>query len=121
MRIEIAYILALAGSAGALFLAGYAVGASEGYLPPEIVAHDELVSERQVDDAVRRWSIKASEPPDRIRERWSPRSMFIPTHNQASGMTCIQLHLDLGAMGGEPVYCYEDGTTKLLAEYSNVE
>ena len=118
---RIAYILAVAGSLAVVFSTGYAVGASKGHSTAKIAAGDEVGSEQQINDAIYRWSVKAGEPSDRIREHWLPRSMFIPTRNQASGMTCVQLRLEPGAMGGEPVYCYENDTTALLAEYSNVE
>jgi hypothetical protein len=53
--------------------------------------------------------------------------MFIPTRNQGQGMLCIQLHLRPRNLGGSPVYCYQadffkpEETTKLVAEYSDVE
>ena len=36
-------------------------------------------------------------------------------------MTCIELKLREFDVGGEPVYCYKNNTTELVAEYSDVE
>ena len=107
--------------AGGFFLAGYVIGGSRAVSVQRSATSDDLISQAQVKDAIRRWSIKANEPAGRVQQIWTPRSMFIPTRNQGSGMTCIQLRIERGAVGGEPVYCYKDDTTMLIAEYSDVE
>ena len=83
--------------------------------------------EPQIADAIQRWSLKSRQSKQRVRKRYQPRSMFIPTRNQGQGMLCIELRLRLGHLGGSPVYCYQDDfskpdeRTKLVAEYSDVE
>jgi hypothetical protein len=120
MRIGKTALLSLAGAA--LFIAGYWTGAPM-HQPTEGLDG----AERQVQDAIRRWSSKAAMSEENVRRNWSPRAMFIPTHNQGQGMLCIQLHLRPGNLGGSPVYCYEvdpfkpDETMTLVAEYSDVE
>lgn len=78
-------------------------------------------SQGQVEDAARRWAAKAGGSPQRVLQQYQPRSMFIPTTNQGLGMTCIELKLRDFDVGGEPVYCYKNNTTELVAEYSDVE
>ncbi len=122
--------IALIGlSAGALFFVGYWIGSSgvpgapEKTLP-KVKARSSAQwegSREQLGDAVRRWSVKAGVPAEEVLQHWSPRSMFIPTRNQGSGMLCVELQLEPGGAGGSPVYCYKDDTTTLVAEYSNVE
>ncbi len=34
---------------------------------------------------------------------------------------CIQLKLEPGNLGGEPIYCYRPNTLQLTEEYSDVE
>ncbi len=117
---RISYVIVAGLTAGALFFAGYQTGVSKDPTVRPVV-NDETASPLQVRDSLRRWSIKSRYPLNRMQHEVSPRSMFIPTTNQGSGMTCIQLRLQSFDVGGEPVYCYEDDTTKLVAEYSNVE
>lgn len=78
-------------------------------------------SQGQVEDAAKRWAAKSGGSPQRVLQQYQPRSMFIPTTNQGLGMTCIELKLRDFDVGGEPVYCYKNDTTELVAEYSNVE
>ncbi|MGB3806589.1 MAG: hypothetical protein WA936_05265 [Erythrobacter sp.] len=114
-------LLGLAG--GVLFIAGYWIGMPN--VPPpdgQLEGQEPLVQ-----DAIRRWSLKAATPEKIVRENWTPRAMFIPTHNQGQGMLCIQLQLKSGNLGGSPGYCYEedffdkDGTIELVVEYSDAE
>jgi len=131
MRIGKTALLSLAG--GALFIAGYWMGSANAPLatanrvldeePPEALDG----AEPQVQDAIRRWSLKAAMSEEDVRRNWSPRAMFIPTRNQGQGMLCVQLQLRPGNLGGSPVYCYQadfykpEETTKLVADYSDVE
>lgn len=131
MRIGKIALLSLAG--GTLFIAGYWLGLANALLPTNSSAlnfnHAEDINgaERQVEDAIRRWSSKAAMSEGDVRRNWSPRVMFIPTRNQGQGMLCVQLKLKPGNLGGSPVYCYQAGffqseeTSKLVAEYSDVE
>jgi hypothetical protein len=131
MRIGKTALLSLAG--GALFIAGYWIGSANAPLATANSAPDRESTEaldgaeRQVQDAIRRWSLKAAMSEEDVRRNWSPRAMFIPTRNQGQGMLCIQLHLKPGNLGGSPVYCYQadffkpEETMKLVAEYSDVE
>jgi hypothetical protein len=124
-------LLGLAG--GVLFIAGYWIGRINVPLSAESGAlnrglDDELDgAEPLVQDAIRRWSLKAAVSEEDVRQNWTPRAMFIPTRNQGQGMRCIQLQLKPGSLGGSPVYCFEDDvsgpneTIKLVAEYSDVE
>lgn len=124
-------LLGLAG--GVLFITGYWVGRINVPLPAESSAinrgpDEELDgAEPLVQDAIRRWSLKAAVSEEDARQNWTPRAMFIPTRNQGQGMLCIQLQLRPGNLGGSPVYCYEDDFSKrdevieLAAEYSDVE
>ena len=131
MRIGKTALLCL--GAGALFIAGYWIGSVNAPLANENSALDLQVAdawddaEPEVQDAIRRWSIKAEESEEDVLRTWSPRAMFIPTRNQGQGMLCIQLQLRPGNLGGSPVYCYQNDlvgpkeVTKLVAEYSDVE
>lgn len=116
-----AHVIVTAFFAIGCFSAGYVIGGSRTITGQELGDRERLGSKAQVEDAMRRWSVKANEPVDRVKKIWNPRSMFIPTRNQGLGMTCIQLRIERGAVGGEPVYCYKDNTTTLVAEYSDVE
>jgi hypothetical protein len=115
-------LLCLAG--GVLFTAGYWAGRSNVPRGP-----DEEMDRVQplIQDAIRRWSLKAAKSGEDVRQNYTPRVMFIPTPNQAQGMLCIQLQLMPGNLGGSPVYCYEDDffrrdeVIRLVAEYSDVE
>lgn len=78
-------------------------------------------SQGQVEDAAMRWAAKSGGSPQRVLQQYQARSMFIPTTNQGLGMTCIELKLRGFDVGGEPVYCYKNNTTELVAEYSDVE
>lgn len=123
-------LLGLTG--GVLFITGYWMGklnfpsTDSGAL---IRGLDEELNgmEPLVQDAIRRWSLKAGMSEEDVRQNWTPRGMFIPTRNQGQGMLCIQLQLKPGNLGGSPVYCYEDDfferdeVIKLVAEYSDVE
>lgn len=124
-------LLSLAG--GALFITGYWIGIVDVPLPAESSALNREPDEELeradplVQDAIRRWSLKAATSEEDVRQSWTPRAMFIPTRNQGEGMLCIQLQLKPGNLGGSPVYCYEDDFFKrdeaieLVAEYSDVE
>lgn len=124
-------LLGLAG--GVLFSAGYWIGRIDVPLPAESNALNRAPDEELdwaeplVQDAIRRWSLKAAMSEEDVRQNWTPRAMFIPTRNQGQGMLCIQLQLKPGNLGGSPVYCFEDGSFKrddviqLVAEYSDVE
>ena len=107
--------------AGALFLGGYGIGITGRAPTVSKHADDGDGTEEQAGDAINRWSIKARQSEESVKQHWSPRSMFIPTRNQAAGMMCIELRLKPGSLGGSPVYCYRNETTDLLAEYSDVE
>ena len=121
---------ALLGLAGvALIAIGYWIGLASA--PPTTVDNRqdrELDDAKgQVQDAIRRWSLKSAMSEEEVRRYWSPRTMFIPTRNQGQGMLCIQLRPEPGSVGGSPVYCYQDDffkpeeKMKLVAEYSDVE
>lgn len=124
-------LLGLVG--GVLFIAGYWIGRMNEPLPAESSALNRGPDEHLdgakplVQDAIRRWSLKAAMSEEDVRQNWTPRAMFIPTRNQGQGMLCIQLQLKPGNLGGSPVYCYEDDfferdeVIKLVAEYSDVE
>lgn len=124
-------LLGLAG--GVLFFAGYWIGTINVRLPTESSAlnrgpHEDLDgAEPLVQDAIRRWSLKATMSEEDVRQEWTPRAMFMPIRNQGQGMLCIQLQLKPGNLGGSPVYCYEDDflerneAIKLVAEYSDIE
>lgn len=124
-------LLCLAG--GVLFIAGYWIGTINLPLPIESSALNREPGEELdgaqplIQDAVRRWSLKAAMSEEDVRQNWKPRGMFIPTRNQGQGMLCIQLQLDPGNLGGSPVYCYQDDffeqneAITLVAEYSDVE
>lgn len=131
MRIGKALLIGIAG--GALLITGYWIGSAEA---PQAIADSAHKSqpaeslsgaELQVQDAVRRWSVKAAMSEKDVLQTWSPRAMFIPTRNQGQGMLCIQLEIRPGNLGGSPVYCYQadffkpEETMKLVAEYSDVE
>lgn len=108
----------------AVFFAGYYAARLKSEVAEEPTAQTERASDgshEQFEDATKRWSTKSGMPMERILAGYGRRSMFIPTTNQGSGMTCIQLQITDGSLGGEPVYCYKDETIELLAEYSDVE
>ncbi|MCJ1960230.1 MULTISPECIES: hypothetical protein [Novosphingobium] len=127
MRIQTIVLIGIYSSA--LLVAGYGLGNFEGsrHSAPSPLKVLEYPAERwigtdeQVQDAVERWARKTTASNAEILQHRKPRSMFIPTRNQGSGMLCIELELERGALGGSPVYCYENQTTKLVAEYSDVE
>jgi hypothetical protein len=131
VRIGKTALLSLIG--GALFMAGYWIGSASAPVATvnsaQIREPAEALdgAERQVQDAIRRWALKAAMSEEEVRRNWSPRAMFIPTRNQGQGMLCIQLHLRPGNLGGSPVYCYQadvskpEETMKLVTEYSDVE
>lgn len=131
MRIVKTAPLSLSG--GALFIAGYWIGSTNALQATANSAPNREPiealdgAERQVQDAIHRWSLKAAMSEEDVRRNWSPRAMFIPTRNQGQGMLCIQLRLRPGNLGGSPVYCYQadffkpEETMKLVAEYSDVE
>ena len=111
----------------ALFVGGYEVGAFLTKKPGADLTkkrgvEDFADTEPQVQDAIHRWALKADESEAKIRREYSPRAMFIPVRNQGSGNMCIQLEpTDAVDVGGSPVFCYQDDTTVLVAEYSDVE
>ena len=80
--------------------------------------HDERLqldwngSKAQTNDAIRRWIQKTNSRG--MKERY-PFLMAFPDRN------CIQLRLEVGGVGGEPVYCYRANTLQLIEEYSDVE
>jgi len=127
MHIGKTVLLSLAGVA--LFVTGYWTGLASAPLAAVDSSLDRDLdgAKRQVQDAIRRWSLKSAMSEEDVRREWSPRTMFIPTRNQGQGMLCIQLRLKPGSAGGSPVYCYQDDffkpkeTMKLVAEYSDVE
>ncbi|WP_230635890.1 hypothetical protein [Sphingomonas sp. Leaf4] len=105
---------------GLAFMAGYGLRPSA----PSTSPYDPEYwpgSEAQIDDAYRRWSVKAGAPVDQVKGMWFPQLMFLPTRNQGIGLSCVKLRIERGAIGDSPVYCYDNDTMKLLAEYSDVE
>lgn len=131
MRFDKIGLLSFAG--GALFIAGYWIGmktvplSAESSAPNRERAEELDGAEPLVQDAIRRWSLKAAMSEEDVRQSWTPRAMFIPTRNQGQGMLCIQLQLKPGNLGGSPVYCYQDDfferdeAMELVAEYSDLE
>ncbi|WP_407826582.1 hypothetical protein [Sphingomonas sp.] len=69
-------------------------------------------SEAQTKDAIQRWLAKnhARE----LKETY-PVVMSFPDRN------CIQLKMELGGVGGEPIYCYRANSLQLVEEVSDVE
>lgn len=117
-RINVAFFTVCVGAA---LFGGYILGVTGRSPAVSKPADGWEGTKEQAQDAVRRWSIKARQSEDSVRQSWSPRSMFVPTRNQGSGMLCIELRLKPGNLGGSPVYCYRDQTTDLVADYSDVE
>ena len=113
--------VALLAVCAVLFSGGYGIGVTGRSPAVSKHADDWDGTKEQARDAIRRWSIKAQESEVSVQQHRFPRSMFIPTPNQGSGMMCIELRLERSAVGGSPVYCYRDETTDLVAEYSDVE
>ncbi len=110
------------------FVAGIFVAKATLTSPARPVAAPELARlEPQIQDAIRRWSLKTEQSEQIVRENYKPSSMFIPIQNQGQGMVCIELALELGGAGGSPVYCYQDDfykpeeNLKLVAACSDVE
>jgi hypothetical protein len=78
-----------------------------------------------VQDAMRRWAAKLKVPVERAMEGYSIEMMHFHDRD------CIQFNLEVGAVGGEPIYCYRlhtsepSGvprlTTELVYEHSDVE
>lgn len=79
-------------------------------------------SRAQAEDAMRRWASKGigghrtpAQMLAEMHQHYSPRVMSFPNKN------CIQLMLEPGSVGGEPIYCYRANSLDLLEEYSDVE
>lgn len=128
MKISFARPILTFGACGLAFVAGIFVGKDTANPPAKLFTNPELVKMKpQIQDAIRRWSLKNGQSEQSVREHYKPRSMFFPTQNPSDGMLCIELAMELGGAGGSPVYCYEDNflkpeeTIKLVAEYSDVE
>ena len=78
-----------------------------------------------VQDAMRRWAAKDGLPVEKAMEGRSIEMMHFP-HRE-----CIQFTIELGAVGGVPIYCYRldmsgpslapRPTTELVYEQSDVE
>ena len=119
-RMRLARPTFIAACAAAIFVAGLFVGLWLNRAPAARDAHPAW-TEPQLRDAIRRWSLKSAEPEADARQSRSPRAMFIPIRNQGDGLTCIELELQSGSVGGSPVYCYRNHTNELAAEYSDVE
>jgi hypothetical protein len=114
----------MAVCAAAIFVAGCLIGSSLKSASSSATDEHPRWTEPQLRDAIHRWSLKSGQSEADIRHHRRPRAMFIPTRNQADGITCIELELERGSLGGSPVYCYQDDTgnrANLAAEYSDVE
>jgi len=79
-------------------------------------------SRAQTEDAMRRWATKgigarrtSAQMLAEVHEHYWPRVMAFPTKN------CIQLMIERGDVGGEPIYCYRPNSLDLVEEYSDVE
>jgi len=69
----------------------------------------------QIKDAKARWNTKNNLPTNHEDDGRTPIVMSFPDQN------CIQLKLDAGSLGGEPIYCYKGDSAELVKEYSDVE
>jgi len=79
-------------------------------------------SQAQTEDAMRRWALKGigghrtpAQMLAEVHEHFSPTVMVFPTKN------CIQLKIERGGVGGEPIYCYRADSLDLIEEHSDVE
>jgi hypothetical protein len=78
-----------------------------------------------VQDAMQRWAAKLGLSVQRAMEGRSIQMMHFPERD------CVQFKIELGAVGGVPIYCYRietsgpsevpQPTTKLVYEHSDVE
>ena len=93
------------------FRQGYEAGEAHGRDDARVYV-DWNGSRAQTKDAIRRW-LRKSGP--RAMEGTYPSLMVFPDKN------CIQLKLEPGNLGGEPIYCYRPNTLQLMNEYSDVE
>lgn len=68
-----------------------------------------------VTEAIRLWSEKTHSSPDTaMNERFS-KVMYIDRE------VCVSLEIDLGGVGGVPVYCFDSDNQKLTKRIDNVE
>jgi len=79
-------------------------------------------SRAQTEDAMRRWAPKGigghrtpAQMLNEVHQHYFPRVMDFPNKN------CIQLMVEPGSVGGEPIYCYRANSLELVEEYSDVE
>jgi hypothetical protein len=102
---------------------GYAIGSSSNrHAERYAEMRDWNGSRAQPEDAMRRWASKGiggRRTPEQmwaeVHKHYSPRLMAYPNKN------CIQLVLEPGAVGGDPIYCYRANSLDLVEEYSDVE
>jgi hypothetical protein len=72
-------------------------------------------SAKQTKDALARWAKKNGESLGKVMTGRYPRVLSFPDRN------CIELELDWGWVGGEPIYCYRPNSLVLVEEHSDVE
>jgi hypothetical protein len=121
-------IIVFCGVVAVYLLAAFAYrkGYDEGVAHERSTAGNTQVdwhgSRAQIEDAMRRWAPKGiggqrtpAQMLAEVHQHYWPRVMAFPTKN------CIQLMLEPGAVGGEPIYCYRANSLDLVEEYSDVE
>ncbi|GGE81963.1 hypothetical protein GCM10011404_13260 [Sphingomonas prati] len=68
-----------------------------------------------VQDAIRRWSLKNGGTVEKAMSPYHVQVINFPS------MSCVNFALSAGDVGGEPTYCYEPRTARLVWENSDVE
>lgn len=72
--------------------------------------HDSKI----VDDAMSRWRLRSGDRGDPMRGRFI--IVFYTLHER-----CVSLRLQLPALGGDPVYCYNRDSDKFVSAYDQFE
>lgn len=68
-----------------------------------------------VDRAVNMWSTKVQIAPVQAMENRYPVTVHL------NEITCVELRLKVGSVGGNPTYCFNDKTFSTISRYDDVE
>ncbi len=103
------------------YSSGWRLGRFEGYQAGEDKFNREWSDAKgdptfssQIADAAARWNEKNG-------NKVSADTGMIAVVMAFDEQVCVKLKLPSGSLGGEPIYCYQRGSTHLLREESDVE